>query len=53
MNLHKEGIRNQLGLTTVAEDLGIEREILDLCLELSGFDRISTARQLFKQCAEF
>jgi hypothetical protein len=52
-SIHKEEIRNQLDLTTVAEDLGIEPEILDLCLELSGFDRISTARQLFKQCVNY
>ncbi|CAF1437806.1 unnamed protein product [Rotaria sordida] len=52
-SIHKAEIRNQLGLDTVATELNIERESLDLCLELGGSDRISTARQIFKQCIDY
>jgi len=52
-SIHKEEIRNQLDLNAAALDLGIEREELDLCLALSGTDRISTARRLLKICINY
>jgi hypothetical protein len=52
-SIHKDEIRNQLDLDTAADQLGIDRESMDLCLELASGDRISTARQLFKYCTNY
>jgi hypothetical protein len=52
-SIHKEEIRSQIDLDVAADGLGIERELIDLCLELAGGDRISTARQLFKHCTDY
>jgi hypothetical protein len=52
-SIHKAEIRNQIDLDMAAVGLGIERESLDLCLELAGGDRVSTARQLFKHSMDY
>jgi hypothetical protein len=52
-SVHKEEIRFQIDLDEAATNLGIDRESLDLCLELGTGDRISTARKLFKQCMDY
>ncbi len=52
-SIHKDEIRDQLDFDAVATDLGIERDSLDLCLELGGTNRISTARQLLKCCMNY
>ncbi|CAF3526353.1 unnamed protein product [Rotaria socialis] len=38
-SIHKTEIRNQVDLDAIAIGLNIERDTLDLCLELSGFVR--------------
>jgi hypothetical protein len=52
-SVHREEIRLEIDLDDVANDLGIDRASLDLCLELGSGDRIGTARKLFKQCTDY
>ncbi|CAF1279496.1 unnamed protein product [Adineta steineri] len=52
-SIHKHEIRDQLDLDNASSDLGIERESMELCLEIGSGDRISTARQLFKYCTDY